>query len=81
MEGIGVARVCAETVKQQIQAGKLVPLLEAFNPGDGEDIHVVFMSGELIPARLRCFVDYLVETFQQAGHDHELPHPQNAAKP
>ncbi|RAS25821.1 LysR substrate binding domain-containing protein [Paraburkholderia bryophila] len=63
-EGIGIARVCAETVDHQIKAGQPVPLLEAFNPGDGEDIHAVFVGGAHIPARVRCFVDYLVERFE-----------------
>jgi len=63
-EGIGIARVCAATVADAIQAGRLVPLLEAFNPGDGEEIHAVFLGGTHTPARVRCFVDYLVERFQ-----------------
>lgn len=61
LEGLGIARVCAEAVQQAIEAGQLVPLLEAFNPGDGEEVHVVFMGGPHLPARVRCFVDYLVE--------------------
>jgi DNA-binding transcriptional LysR family regulator len=63
-EGIGIARVCAQTVKDAIQAGRLVPLLEEFNPGDGEEIHAVFLGGPHTPARVRCFIDYLVECFQ-----------------
>jgi DNA-binding transcriptional LysR family regulator len=63
-EGIGIARVCAETVEDAIKAGRLVPLLEAFNPGDGEEIHAVFLGGTHTPARVRCFVDYLVERFK-----------------
>lgn len=62
IEGLGIARVCAETVQHAIEAGRLVPLLEAFNPGDGEEIHVVFMGGPHLPARVRCFVDYLMES-------------------
>ena len=64
VEGLGVARVCAETVEQAIAVGLLVPILEAFNPGDGEEIHVVFMGAPHLPARVRCFVDYLVECFR-----------------
>jgi len=59
-EGMGIARVCAETVAQAIDAGELVPLLEEFNPGDGEEVHAVFVGGAHVPARVRCFVDYLV---------------------
>lgn len=59
IEGIGIARVCAETVADAIEVGALVPLLEEFNPGDGEEVHAVFVGGAYIPARVRCFVDHL----------------------
>jgi hypothetical protein len=40
-----------------------VPVLEAFNPGDIEPIHAVFVGhGGQLPARVRAFLDYLVET-------------------
>ncbi|KPF91536.1 hypothetical protein IP86_24965 [Rhodopseudomonas sp. AAP120] len=38
-----------------------MPLLEAFNPGDKEIFHAVFVGGANMPARIRVFVDYLVE--------------------
>ena len=60
-EGVGIARVGAETVRVAIRTGELVPLLEAFNPGDVEEIHAVFVGGPHMPVRVRCFVDYLVE--------------------
>ena len=60
-EGIGIARVCAETVADAIKEGTLVPLLEEYNPGDGEEVHAVFVGGAYTPARVRCFVDHLVE--------------------
>ncbi|MGL6090111.1 MAG: LysR family transcriptional regulator, partial [Pseudomonas paracarnis] len=39
----------------------LVVLLEEFNPGDVEPIHAVFVGGGAMPARVRAFVDFLVE--------------------
>ncbi len=68
VEGIGIARVCAETVADAMKEGTLVPLLEEFNPGDGEEVHAVFVAGAYTPRRIRCFVDYLVErlSHQQA---------------
>jgi DNA-binding transcriptional LysR family regulator len=70
-EGVGIARVCAETVEDAIQAGQLVPLLEEFNPGDVEEIHAVFVGGAHTPARVRCFVDYLVASLR--GVDRTCP--------
>jgi DNA-binding transcriptional LysR family regulator len=58
---LGIARVGAFSVAAQIADGRLVPVLEAFNPGDVEQISAVFVGGASVPARVRVFVDYLVE--------------------
>ena len=60
-EGVGIARVCAETVEDELEDGRLVSLLDAFNPGDVEEVHAVFVGGPHTPARVRCLVDHLVE--------------------
>jgi DNA-binding transcriptional LysR family regulator len=43
-----------------IDAGTLVPVLEAFNPDDRELIHAVFAGHEHLAARIRAFIDFLV---------------------
>jgi DNA-binding transcriptional LysR family regulator len=58
--GVGIARVGSFSVATEIAGGQLVPLLEAFNPGDVEVIHAVFVGGTSTPARVRAFVDFLV---------------------
>jgi DNA-binding transcriptional LysR family regulator len=61
--GMGLARLARFHVEADIEAGRLVPVLEAFNPGDIEPIHAVFVGhGGQLPARVRAFLDYLVET-------------------
>ncbi len=60
-DGIGIARVGAFSVAAEIADGRLVPLLEDYNPGDIEEIHAVFVGGTNMPARVRAFVDFLVE--------------------
>ena len=67
-EGVGITRVGAETVIAAIRSGELVPLLEQFNPGDVEEISAVFVGGSHTPARVRCFVDYLVESLRRTDH-------------
>ena len=59
--GVGVTRVGAFSVADEVAAGRLVPLLEDFNPGDVENIHAVFVGGANTPARVRVFVDFLAE--------------------
>ena len=60
-DGAGITRVGAFSVIAEIESGRLVPVLEAFNPGDVERIHAVFVGGANMPARVRVFVDYLAE--------------------
>lgn len=61
VDGVGITRVGHFGVVDDIAAGRLVPLLEGFNPGDVETIHAVFVGGANMPARVRVFVDYLAE--------------------
>ncbi|MBR0657265.1 LysR family transcriptional regulator [Roseomonas arctica] len=58
-DGVGITRVGRFSVAEDLAAGRLVPLLEAFNPGDAEQIHAVFLGGANLPARVRVFVDYI----------------------
>ncbi|GLK72740.1 LysR family transcriptional regulator [Ancylobacter dichloromethanicus] len=60
-DGVGIARVGNFGVVDELASGRLVPLLEDFNPGDVEPIHAVFVGGANMPARVRVFVDYLAE--------------------
>ncbi|MEW6644022.1 MAG: LysR family transcriptional regulator [Pseudomonadota bacterium] len=60
--GLGLARLTRFHVQADIDAGRLVPVLEAYNPGDLEAAHAVFVGhGGQLPARVRAFLDYLVE--------------------
>nr|WP_086492194.1 LysR family transcriptional regulator [Novosphingobium panipatense] len=60
-DGVGITRVGRFSVVDEIASGRLVPILEDFNPGDVELIHAVFAGGANMPARVRVFVDYLSE--------------------
>jgi DNA-binding transcriptional LysR family regulator len=57
--GVGITRVGNFSVAEDLAAGRLVPVLEAFNPGDVEQIHAVFVGGATMPARVRVFVDFI----------------------
>lgn len=62
--GVGVTRVGAFSVAEDIRSGRLVPLLERYNPGDMENVHAVFVGGATLPARVRVFVDYLADALR-----------------
>ncbi|WP_186417851.1 LysR family transcriptional regulator [Bosea sp. CS1GBMeth4] len=58
--GIGLARLGRFHVEAEIAAGRLVTVLDDFNPGDTEAIHAVYLGqGGFVPARMRAFIDFL----------------------
>jgi DNA-binding transcriptional LysR family regulator len=62
LAGVGLARLALFHVGPDIEAGRLVPVLESHNPGDREDMHAVYLgSGGPLPARVRAFIDFLAE--------------------
>jgi DNA-binding transcriptional LysR family regulator len=64
LTGLGISRLSRFHVGSDVEAGRLIPVLEAYNPGDTETIHAVYVGGGHLPARVRAFLDYLVETVQ-----------------
>lgn len=61
LAGGGIGRHSRWHVGPDIAAGRLVPLLEDFNPGDEEAVHAVYVGqGKHLPARVRAFLDFLV---------------------
>ncbi|MFT4045078.1 MAG: LysR family transcriptional regulator [Solimonas sp.] len=59
--GAGIARLARFLIGADLEAGRLVPLLEAHNPGEREEIHALYMGHDKPAARVRAFVDFLVE--------------------
>ena len=61
LAGMGLARLDEFQVVDDITAGRLVPVLQGFNPGDVDPLHAVFLGqGPQMPLRVRVFLDYLV---------------------
>ncbi|MCA1403444.1 LysR family transcriptional regulator [Ensifer sp. IC3342] len=61
LAGLGLGRVGEFHVQPDIDAGRLVPLLEDYNPEDIERVHAVYAGHEHLAARIRAFIDFLVE--------------------
>ncbi len=59
--GQGLARLAHFHVGGDIAAGRLIPVLETYNPGDVEEIHAVYVGhGGHLPSRVRALIDFLV---------------------
>ncbi|WP_082503670.1 LysR family transcriptional regulator [Methylobacterium sp. Leaf117] len=61
LDGIGITRVGHFHIVDDLASGRLVPLLEPYNPQDREAIHAVFVGGAAMPARIRVLIDFLAE--------------------
>ncbi|AJP55891.1 LysR family transcriptional regulator [Pandoraea vervacti] len=62
LQGVGLARHSRYHVDADLREGRLVPVLEDYNPGDLEPVHAVYVGqGGHLPARVRAFLDFLVD--------------------
>ena len=62
LAGVGLARLAAFAVRADIEVGRLIPVLEDYNPGDLEEVHAVYLGqGGPLPARIRALLDFLAE--------------------
>ncbi|MDR3515244.1 MAG: LysR family transcriptional regulator [Azospirillaceae bacterium] len=62
LDGIGLARLAAFTARDDIAAGRLVPVLQPLNPGDHEVFHAIHVGqGGPLPARVRALLDFLAD--------------------
>jgi DNA-binding transcriptional LysR family regulator len=60
LDGLGIGRVGRFHVEPDIQAGRLLAVLEDHNPEDIEDIHAVYAGHEHLAVRIRAFIEFLV---------------------
>lgn len=61
LAGLGVARLARYHVAADIAAGRLLAILEDWNPGDTQFVHAVFVGHAHLAARIRAFVDFLAD--------------------
>lgn len=62
ISGVGLVRLASFVVRQDIAAGRLVPVLEDFNPGDLDELHAVYLGqGGRLPIRIRVFLEFLAQ--------------------
>lgn len=70
LDGVGIARVGRFNVADAIADGRLVELLAAYNPGDIEPFHALFLGGSTLPARVRVFIDFLADRLTTVPNRH-----------
>jgi DNA-binding transcriptional LysR family regulator len=62
LSGVGLARLARFTVRADLEAGRLITVLENTDPGDVEEFYAVYIGqGGPLPARVRALLDFLAE--------------------
>ena len=65
--GVGISRLALFHVGGDLEAGRLVRVLEKFNPGDTDAIQAVYVGqGGHLPSRVRVFLDFLAKRVKLA---------------
>jgi DNA-binding transcriptional LysR family regulator len=59
-EGHGLARLAGYQVREALRDGVLLSCLDAFAPDD-RGHYICYLSRKHLPARIRVFVDYMIE--------------------
>lgn len=61
--GAGLVRLSRYHIQADLDAGRLVPVLEKYNPRDMTPIHAVYLGKvDRLPSRVRAVLDFLVAT-------------------
>jgi len=63
LAGLGVMQILAFIAKPHLESGALVPLLEEWSP-EPRPIYIVYSPNRHLSARVRVFVEWLVELFE-----------------
>lgn len=61
LAGTGIARLPRYMVNEDVQAGRLIPLLQAFSGPSTSGIYALRVAGDYVPARTQMFIDFLCE--------------------
>ncbi|MEM9622200.1 MAG: LysR family transcriptional regulator [Pseudomonadota bacterium] len=59
LQDMGIARLANFLVRDDVQAGRLVPLLQRYLQGQQRGIYAVFPHREYVPLKVRVFIDML----------------------
>ena len=72
LDGLGIALKSYWDVRTDLASGRLVSLLEEYNPdyaaqaaGNSVDLYAVYISRDFLPERTRAFIDLLIEHFAE----------------
>lgn len=67
-QGIGLTQIPHFIAKDWLQSGQLVPLFPSLRP-DNEGVYLLYNRREHLPARVKLFVDFIIDSIQAQGEN------------
>ncbi|MDF2370564.1 MAG: LysR family transcriptional regulator [Rhizobiaceae bacterium] len=61
--GLGIALRSTWDISEELESGRLVPVLPAYRGSRNVAVHAVYASRRFLPTKVRVFVDYMSELF------------------
>lgn len=65
-QGLGLTQIPHFIARDWLNSGELVPLFPSVRPS-GEGVYILYPRRELMPLRVKLFVDFVVESIQSQG--------------
>jgi len=69
LSGAGIVRLAEFHIGQDIQAGRLVPLLQSYGQNDVEPIYMIYSNRKHLSPRIRVFRDFLEQKLASSPWD------------
>lgn len=63
LEGLGIVRLAEFNIAADLEAGRLVPLLQEFQEQSSDMLYVLYARGKILAPRVRAFLRFLEEHF------------------
>ncbi|MFM0162296.1 LysR family transcriptional regulator [Paraburkholderia sediminicola] len=67
LASLGIIQAPTYSVRDAIAAGTLAPLLEEWQP-QATPVHVIYAPNRYLSAKVRVFIDWIIELFEQNEH-------------
>lgn len=68
VHGAGLVRLAEFHIHSELSAGRLVPVLQSFQPDHAEPLFVIYKSRRYLSPKIQAFVDFLDRRFGAATH-------------
>lgn len=67
LHDVGLVRLARFHIQSEIEAGRLIPILESFQPDQEEPLFMIYKSRKYLSPKVRAFLNFLEKRFSTTG--------------